>query len=117
MTEPTVTGPIVFDTFRKLAHHLDRAEVWQARVEAYERAAERQVVGSQDGKMARKDKSVLPVTVMIKNILSQNHEYINAVSNRNGHQAQVMMYAAARTAGIGTTANGLVKGQMTTPIQ
>lgn len=63
----------------KLAEHIAAAEKWQGRVIGFEKAAER----------------ITDDPVGQNNLLSARVDYRSAVSNRNGHQQQAIMYGIA----------------------
>lgn len=90
----------------KLRFHADRAERAQMQIEAMEEQAVQAAVGKQRGRMRRSDRSVLPDGYMADALLRDNHQYRSLVAVRNGHQAQVMMYAALIAAGVNRTAYG-----------
>lgn len=87
----------------KLRYHANAAERCQVEIEEIERIAESVGGASQYGRMERSNKTVIPDSYMAKSLLQHNHRYLQLVGTRNGHQAQVAMYAALVMAGVEET--------------
>jgi len=77
---------------QKMAHHLAKAEGWQAVCEKYERAAAEQAPRQVHGRMGKQ--SALDLDYVADSLLD-NFGYRKAVGARNFHQAQVAMYGIA----------------------
>ena len=77
---------------QKMAHHLARAEGWQAVCEKYERAAAEQAPQQVRGRITRATQADLDYVAAS---LLDNFGYRKAVGARNFHQAQVAMYGIA----------------------
>lgn len=104
----------MLSNYEKARYHLDRAEQWQARVEAYEAEAEAKAAVQQAGRMGRKDGTVIDVTFLAKNLL-ENPGYRRACGIRDSHQKQALLYATLYAAAIPDTGNHLVEGKVITP--